>query len=123
MNELERRIRLAASSQVPAFLRPVPDGKAEETAAAEVLTDARPVGPAAAEKTGLLAEEQTLEEIEGPEAIVAGRASAEDAEDELPPLEELVKRLRPEVLATMDELFRAKWTGVKRLRPEDLKGG
>jgi hypothetical protein len=38
-------------------------------------------------------------------------------------VEELVKRLRPEVLAMMDELFRAKWTGVKRLRPEDLKGG
>ncbi|HUL54447.1 MAG TPA: hypothetical protein VLT83_13670 [Opitutaceae bacterium] len=41
--------------------------------------------------------------------------------DELPPVEELVQRLRPEVLAALDELFRAKWTGVKRVRPEDLK--
>jgi len=36
-------------------------------------------------------------------------------------VEELVRQLRPELLATMEELFRAQWSGVKRLRPEDLK--
>jgi hypothetical protein len=45
------------------------------------------------------------------------------APDELPPVEELAKRLRPEVLSALDELFRAKWTRVKRLRPGDLKSG
>jgi hypothetical protein len=53
--------------------------------------------------------------------MIATGEPVEDAGDELPPVEELVKRLRPEVLATMEELFRAKWSGVKRLRPEDLK--
>jgi hypothetical protein len=47
--------------------------------------------------------------------------SGDDGKDELPPVEELVKRLRPEVLTALDELLRAKWTSVKRLRPEDLK--
>jgi hypothetical protein len=48
-------------------------------------------------------------------------ASADMAEDELPPVEELVKRLPPEVLATLDELFRASWTEVKRIQPGALK--
>jgi hypothetical protein len=41
--------------------------------------------------------------------------------DELPPAEELVKRLRPEVLETLDELFRTKWAGVKRIQQGALK--
>jgi hypothetical protein len=41
--------------------------------------------------------------------------------EELPPVEELVKRLRPEVLEMLDELFRAKWTDVKRVQQSDLK--
>lgn len=50
-----------------------------------------------------------------------GPASADDLKDELPPVEELVKRLRPEVLAALDEFFRARWTGVKRVQQSDLK--
>jgi len=50
-----------------------------------------------------------------------GPASADDLKDELPPVEELVKRLRPEVLEMLDELFRAKWTDVKRVQQSDLK--
>jgi hypothetical protein len=49
--------------------------------------------------------------------------SDDDVKEELPAVEELVKRLRPEALAALEELFRAKWTNVKRLRPEDLKSG
>ena len=44
-------------------------------------------------------------------------------EADLPSMDELVKRIPPEVLATMDELFRAKWTAVRRLQPGDLKNG
>ncbi len=39
----------------------------------------------------------------------------------LPPLEELVKRIPPEVLETLDDLFRAKFTAVKRVPPKALK--
>ena len=48
-------------------------------------------------------------------------ASDDEAKDDLPPVEELVKRLPPEVLATLDELFRASWTKVKRIQPGALK--
>jgi hypothetical protein len=56
-------------------------------------------------------------------AEIAGPESSQPVEGELPALEDLVKRISPEVLATMDELFRAKWTGVRRVRPENLKNG
>ena len=35
--------------------------------------------------------------------------------DRLPPLEELVARVPPSVLAILDDLFRAKFTGVRRI--------
>jgi hypothetical protein len=41
--------------------------------------------------------------------------------DELPPVEQLTQRIPAEVRTALDELFRAQWTGVKRLRPEDLR--
>jgi hypothetical protein len=47
--------------------------------------------------------------------------SEEDAANDLPAVEDLVKQLRPEVVAALEELFRAQWTGVKRLRADDLK--
>jgi len=56
-------------------------------------------------------------------AVDEDMAPAADATDVLPPVEKLAKRLPLEVLAALDELFRAKWTSVKRLRPEDLKTG
>ena len=55
-----------------------------------------------------------------PEAVEAAVAD-EASPSELPPVAELVGQLRPELLATMEELFRAQWSGVRRLRPEDLK--
>jgi hypothetical protein len=41
--------------------------------------------------------------------------------DQLPSAEELAERLPAEVRTVLEELFRAKWTGVKRLRTEDLR--
>jgi hypothetical protein len=43
------------------------------------------------------------------------------APDVLPEVEELVAKLRPEVKTALDELFRAKWAGVKRVPAGDLK--
>ncbi len=59
---------------------------------------------------------------EAEEAAVEPAAPADEPPSgELPPVTELVGKLRPELLATMEELFRAQWSGVRRLRPEDLK--
>ncbi len=70
-------------------------------------------------------------EENGEEAAAASRAAepAAEASDtppgaladlepvaaELPPVEDLVKRLPAAVVTAMDELFRARWTGVRRL--------
>ena len=54
-------------------------------------------------------------------AMEPGAGADETPPGDLPPVETLVRQLRPELLATMEELFRAQWSGVKRLRPEELK--
>ena len=57
-------------------------------------------------------------------AVVATREAAEEKEDEkqaLPALAELMKRLAPEVRETLDDLFRAKFTGVRRVPKQCLK--
>lgn len=59
------------------------------------------------------------------ETVVASPAVVELAEDKetkaLPPLADLVKRLSPEIRETLDELFRAKFTAVKRVPKKALK--
>ena len=59
-----------------------------------------------------------------PEPVEASNGTEPEtgAEEQLPAVEALSKRVPAEVAATLDELFRVKWTGVRRVRPEDLKG-
>jgi hypothetical protein len=52
---------------------------------------------------------------------VALRAEPAEEKGGLPPLEELVARIPIEARAALDELFRAKFVGVRRVRPQDLK--
>jgi len=54
-------------------------------------------------------------------AAVEGQDPSRTIEGELPPLEDLVKRIPQEMVAAMDDLFRARWTGVRRLQAGDLK--
>ena len=57
-------------------------------------------------------------------AVAATREAAEEKEDDkkaLPPLADLMKRLAPEVRETLDDLFRAKFTGVRRVPKKFLK--
>ncbi|OHE85138.1 MAG: hypothetical protein A3G75_14890 [Verrucomicrobia bacterium RIFCSPLOWO2_12_FULL_64_8] len=58
---------------------------------------------------------------EGQPADQRAKNGGERRGEPLPPVEELARRIRPEVLETMDQLFRAKWTETRRVRPEDLK--
>lgn len=46
-----------------------------------------------------------------------------DTKAKLPPLEALVKQVPPEVIETLDELFRAKWVGVRKVPKAVLKEG
>lgn len=60
------------------------------------------------------------------EPVQASRAAIESVEENepknLPSLEELVKRLSPEVRESLDDLFRAKFTTVRRVPKKALKG-
>jgi hypothetical protein len=60
------------------------------------------------------------------EPVMADTATAELAEEtdpkSLPPLEELVQRIPPEVREVLDDLFRARFTTVRRVPRKALKG-
>jgi hypothetical protein len=47
----------------------------------------------------------------------AGRASAPVIGGKLPPLDELVARVPENIRAVLDDLFRAKFTGVRKFSP------
>jgi hypothetical protein len=54
-------------------------------------------------------------------AATATEATEETDTKGLPALEDLVKRIPPEARELLDELFRAKFTGVKRVPAKALK--
>jgi hypothetical protein len=123
MAELDRRLRLATGLAGAGPEGQVPNGRGvEATAMAETVEGALLAEPDAAAGAAVPPEERAIKESEVLPAVDDGEPAGSAAE-ELPPVEELAKRLRPEVLAVLDELFRTKWTGVKRLRPGDLKTG
>jgi hypothetical protein len=70
--------------------------------------------PDEADETAFLSEAVSRGE---PAVPAPGRASARLIGEALPPLEELVARVPPAVLAVLDDLFRAKFTGVRRIAP------
>ena len=69
------------------------------------------------------AEEAVLGEANGEvaAAMAAPPEMEEGRADELPPLEELVGRVPSGVRASLDELFRARFTGVRRAAEADLR--
>jgi hypothetical protein len=74
-----------------------------------------PVGPSAEE-------EATLLSIRGESApVTAVPTPREEPPPKLPPLEGLVGRIPPGVRDALDELFRAKFTLVRRVPPSALK--
>lgn len=82
--------------------------------------DDAPVGPSADEEAAFLAENPA-------EAAAIRTARAAPGEDEkepageLPPLEDLVKRIPMPTRDLMDELFRARFVTVKRVPASALK--
>jgi hypothetical protein len=59
---------------------------------------------------------------EVPAAAVQREADDGEEAAPLPPLDSLTARLGPEVRAVLDELFRARFTGVRRVPSRALKG-
>jgi hypothetical protein len=120
MAELDRRLRLAAKPAQAGAEGATPNERGvDENAVDQTLEGAGLPQPDAVVPT----DDRASAEPEVQAAMDEDGGPGGSAADELPPVEDLAKRLRPEVLAALDELFRAKWTGVKRLRPSDLKTG
>lgn len=131
----------AAGTEPKVALAPVPAEDASEAVAAVEARGAAgaPVengGPqlssAASESTNVWNDEAAenaflAEARERGEPVTPVRAKAklegapETEAKNLPPLDELVQRLSPEVRETLDDLFRAKFTTVRRLPSKALK--
>ncbi len=73
------------------------------------MDEGAPVGPSAAEEAALLATETPAAAPEWVETAPGGNGK------DLPPLEDLVKRIPPKTRAAMDELFRANFVTVRRV--------
>lgn len=79
------------------------------------MDEGAPVGPSPAEEAALQATETPVGSPEWPEAAPRGN------DRDLPPLEDLVKRIPPKTRAAMDELFRANFVTVKRVPLDQAK--
>ena len=87
--------------------------------AAAVSPEETNVWPTATEEAAFLAEARER----GEPVVQRPAAEAEEESDTkaLPPLEQLVNRIPAEARELLDELFRAKFTTVRRVRKSDLK--
>jgi hypothetical protein len=75
--------------------------------------------PGTADETAFLAEQRGP--AVAPPAATAGLAKEETDASPLPSLNELVERIPAEARAALDDLFRAKFTGVRRVSTKSLK--
>jgi hypothetical protein len=103
MGELERRL----GGAVPAPARP---------AAEEASEDSPPSLPTEAEEAAFLAEDRR--DAGSPVAPPPVETAAAVG---LPPLDDLVRRIPADVRAALDELFRARFTTVKRATEGELR--
>ena len=125
MVELDRRLRRAArpegadsdESGTRTTLKKAPEIEKEalHDAGVQRKADPEPAWPAVAPG----ADHPAIAPI--PSGVGSGEQPESGGVDQLPSVEELANRLPPEVRKVLDELFRAKWTEVRRLRPEDLQ--
>lgn len=135
MGRLERRLVVALGLQKPeaadqnsAVRSERPEGRGTElieeaVAVASMETD-KPGNdsapwPGEVDESLFLADQRTA----GGTVVLPVASRAEPAEENggLPPLEEMVARIPAEARAALDDLFRAKFVGVRRVRPRDLK--
>ncbi|MSU47116.1 MAG: hypothetical protein EXS42_08355 [Lacunisphaera sp.] len=78
-----------------------------------------PAGPSSEEEAAFLAQDQTGESASRPSFLASG-PEEKDLPD-LPPLEDLVKRIPASTRALMEELLRTRFVTVKRVPKTALK--
>ena len=83
------------------------------------LDKAEPPLPGEEAEAAFLAEARERGEDVASVAAALAAAESEDDKGALPPLEELVQKLPAELRDTLDDLFRAKFVKVMRVRKKD----
>ena len=99
---------VAANSDVSSELKPPSLEKAE------------PSLPGEEAEAAFLAEARERGEDVASVAAALAAAESEEEKGSLPPLEELIQKLPAELRDTLDDLFRAKFVKVIRVRKKDL---
>jgi hypothetical protein len=94
----------------------VPAAFVADTSAAD---QSAPVGPSAEEEAAFLSAER--ESGGGVPVPVPVAVNTDDEKDELPPMEDLVKRIPAPARELIENLFRARFVTVKRLPKTALK--
>ncbi len=79
------------------------------------------VWPDEAAETAFLAEARGRGESASANPAVARESAEDNGAKALPALDELVKRIPPEAREILDELFRARFTAVRRVKKSELK--
>jgi hypothetical protein len=104
-------------------IEPAKGEPATEMSDVAASTEGGNVWPDEAAESAFLAEART----HGEPSMVIPTGTAEPEEEneadgrKLPPLDDLVKRIPPEVREVLDDLFRAKFTAVRRVPKKSLK--
>jgi len=104
-------LRASGASPVTAEARPALER--EEFVAAGTPPSEAPPWPAASDEEAFLAEGRAAGDPVPPAFPPPGEESRVGGD--LPPLDELVGRIPPAVREALDDLFRAKFTGVRRV--------
>ena len=89
----------------------------EESAPSAIAADA-PAGPSSEEEAAFLAQEREMGNVT---PALAHVEKAPEERGELPPMEDLVKRIPMPTRDLLEELFRAKFVTVKRMPQTALK--
>lgn len=80
-----------------------------------------PAGPSSEEEAALLAEQGALEPALNAQLSTLNPESGPDSVRDLPPMEDLVKRIPAPTRELLEELFRARFVTVKRIPQSALK--
>ncbi|GAB1488222.1 hypothetical protein MASR2M8_06670 [Opitutaceae bacterium] len=126
---MESRLSARLAAVAPSVSAPAREAAEAPVEIPEEATVAAVVAPPAdtdePPMPGEEAERAMLAELrERGEAPVRAKAVSADADEKpvrLPPLDELVKRIPPNVRDALDELFRARFTGVRKIPADALK--
>jgi hypothetical protein len=84
-------------------------------------TSGAPVGPSSEEEAMLLAEQGEMGEGSRPLSKTSAVVEIEDEKAQLPPMDDLIKRIPLPARETLEDLFRARFVTVKRIPKSALK--